>query len=695
MIRTTPMSDQSAPAVLSPRQEAKEKYRITLAQARREGAFDIATRTLALNDLFFLFIHVLGGKEYGDNDWVFDRCREFEANRDGFLDLWPRGHYKDLSVDTPIITANRGWVGHGYLVPGDVVFNDNGEQIRVLATTRHYLDSECYRLEFNDNTSIVCGVGHVWNIIKKQRSKRDKNGYRSISRYVDLVETGNLKVGDNVGALNLPLQYDRKQAVASVPTQHRKNRFITKIERIPSTPTNCIMVEGGTYLAGEKLIPTHNSTLITMAAAIQEILNNPEITIGIFSFNRPAAKMFLRAIKWQFESNEVLKELFSDVLYKDPIREAPKWSEDDGIVVRRKGLPREMTVEAWGLVDGMPTGRHFSLVIYDDLVTKDSVTSPDMIKKVTEAVEISFNLDKVTGETRRWMVGTRYHMADTYSSLIARGAVKVRLYAATKDGSFDGEPWLLTRENLKKKIQEQGTYVASCQLFNNPIMEGEQTFDVKWMRFWNTLKWDRMNRYILVDPASEKKKSSDYTVMIVMGLGPDRNYYVIDMIRDKLSMQEKAQRLFSLHQQYTPISVGYERYGMQSDIAYLNEAMENRQYRFQIIELGGSMPKNDRIRRLQPLFQEGRVWMPERLIRTDYQGRTADLVQSFMQDEYLAFPYMAHDDMLDCMARITDADMQTFFPRMLPDGHRMDDIDDDEAGFTFNTFDYLKEKRYA
>jgi predicted phage terminase large subunit-like protein len=226
-------------------------------------------------------------------------------------------------------------------------------------------------------------------------------------------------------------------------------------------------------------------------------------------------------------------------------------------------------------------------------------------------------------------------------------------------------------------------------------MEGEQTFDIKWMRFWNTLKWDRMNRYILVDPASEKKKSSDYTVMIVIGLGPDRNYYVIDMIRDKLSMQEKAQRLFSLHQQYAPLGVGYEKYGMQSDIAYLNEVMENRQYRFTITELGGSMPKNDRIRRIQPLFQEGRVWLPERLIRTDYQGRSSDLVQAFIQDEFLAFPYMAHDDMLDCLARITEESMNTFFPRVQVEGRQHDLEDEDENGYSFDTFDYLKEKRYA
>ena len=160
----------------------------------------------------------------------------------------------------------------------------------------------------------------------------------------------------------------------------------------------------------------YKSTIITYAGVIQEILNNPEITIGIFSFNKPTARKFLRQIKYELESNRTLQELYPEVLFADPKKESSRWSEDSGIVVRRVGNPKEATIEGHGLVDGQPTGAHFLLRVYDDVVTLDSVTSPEMVNKTTEAWSLSDNLGArgENGMARAWHVGTRYcTVADT------------------------------------------------------------------------------------------------------------------------------------------------------------------------------------------------------------------------------------------------------------------------------------------
>jgi hypothetical protein len=110
----------------------------------------------------------------------------------------------------------------------------------------------------------------------------------------------------------------------------------------------------------------YKSTIITFLGCVQEILCNPDITIGILSYSAKQAKPFLRQIMQELESNEKLQGLYPDILYEKPKQYAPKWAENEGLCVKRKSNPKEQTVEAHGLVDGQPTGRHFSLIVYDE-----------------------------------------------------------------------------------------------------------------------------------------------------------------------------------------------------------------------------------------------------------------------------------------------------------------------------------------
>ena len=405
----------------------------------------------------------------------------------------------------------------------------------------------------------------------------------------------------------------------------------------------------------------YKSTIITFALTIQNILNNPEITVGIFSHTRPIAKAFLNQIKREFECNPLLLDLFPDVLWEAGAKKAPRWSEDGGIVVRRKTNPKEATVEAWGLVDGQPTGKHFDLMIYDDVVTKESVTTPDMIRKVTDSWALSLNLGSQGGQVR--YIGTRYHINDTYAEIMRRQAAKPRLHAATLDGTVDGPPALMIREKLTEKRRQMGPYIFACQMLQNPVADAVMGFKEAWLRSTaGQPKADGLNVYLLVDPASAKKKDSDYSVFAVVGLGPDLNYYLLDAVRDRLNLTERAKTLFRLHRRWRPIAVGYEHYGMQADIEHMQAEMERRNYRFAITALGGPMPKPDRIRRLVPIFEQGRFWTPNRLPYVDIEGQTRDFVQEFIEDEYLTFPVAAHDDMLDAIARVLEPDLKATFP---------------------------------
>lgn len=417
----------------------------------------------------------------------------------------------------------------------------------------------------------------------------------------------------------------------------------------------------------------YKSTVLTFAGSIFRIIRSHgtdapedrEVTIGIFSHTKPIAKGFLRQIKYELESNDHLQMVFDDIFYANPKKEAQKWTEDEGITVKRISNPKEATVEAHGLVDGQPTSKHFLHRQYDDVVTLESVTTPDMIAKTTSAYEMSDNLGTEGGTFS--LVGTIYHFADTYRELMKRKAVKVRMHPCTKDGTENFHPSncvLMKPETLRDKRINQGAYTFGTQMLLNPKGDNAQAFKSEWLKYtYQPPTAEGMNAYLLADPANEKRRTSDYTTFWVVGLGPDNNYVALDVIRDRLNLTERTRALFDLHRYWKPKRVGYEKYGMQADIEHIKAEQERSNYRFDIVELGGATPKLDRIRKLIPLFEQGRIYLRHKKMHTDYEGQTRDLIQSFVEEEYKAFPVMMHDDMLDCLARIVDPDLAVEWPK--------------------------------
>jgi len=178
----------------------------------------------------------------------------------------------------------------------------------------------------------------------------------------------------------------------------------------------------------------------------------------------------------------------------------------------------------------------------------------------------------------------------------------------------------------------------------------------EWLRFYRTMPRCKV-AYILVDPASGKRKTNDFSAIWVIGLGDDGNLYVLDLVRDRLNLAERAGEVIRLHRMYKPIEVRYERYGMQADIEHLESEMEQQSYRFRVVEVGGALRKEDRIRRLIPIFEASRFWFPATKTRTLHNGQTVDLIAEFIEEEYLAFPVGRHDDGLDALSRIAEPGM--------------------------------------
>src|ERR1700741_919048 len=201
-----------------------------------------------------------------------------------------------------------------------------------------------------------------------------------------------------------------------------------------------------------------------------------------------------------------------------------------------------------------------------------------MIAKTTSAVELSFNLGSEGGHKR--FIGSRYHYNDTYKALMERGTATPRIYPATDDGSMTGRPVLLTEQSLQDKRRDMGPYTFGAQMLLDPRADETQGFREEWLRFYDKDASSGTNRYILVDPASGKRPSNDYTSMWVVGLGADKNYYVLDMIRDRLNLTQRASTLMMLHRKWEPLQVRYEKVGMQADVEHIRTVQDAENYRF-------------------------------------------------------------------------------------------------------------------
>jgi phage terminase large subunit-like protein len=401
----------------------------------------------------------------------------------------------------------------------------------------------------------------------------------------------------------------------------------------------------------------YKSTIITFAGVIQEILRDREITVCIFSHNRPSAKAFLKQIKQELENNKLLQELFDDVLWAEPHREAQQWSENDGLKVKRKSNPKESTIEAWGLVDGQPIGKHYKLRVYDDLVTLDNVGSAEMRAKVLLAWENSLALTTEGG--RAWHVGTKYHYADAYDEMGRRGTVKPRVHQA----ELGGVPVLLSRDQLEELRRDMGPYTFAAQMMLDPKSGDSIGFRDEWLRTWLGAIAPG-NRYIIGDPANSKRKGSDFTSMWVVEACADQNLYVRDMVRDRLNLAERIDTLIRLVKLWQPKLVGWEEYGLMADVQAIEAAQAAQGYRFRVVPLGGKLAKDERIVRLVPRFARGGIWLPERLLKAcRYSAKDEDLVKVFLDEEYRGWPYVAHDDMLDALSRIEDPELGVLWPR--------------------------------
>ena len=381
------------------------------------------------------------------------------------------------------------------------------------------------------------------------------------------------------------------------------------------------------------------TTVGSIAYSIQRILQNPNIRILIASETYHQSITILREIKAKIES-ERFKSFYGDL--KSP----ELWRESEIAVNTRTIKRRDPTISCMG-VDVARTGSHFDLIIVDDAHSQKNTTNSEQIEQVKTWYRLLLSMLEPMGQILT--IGTRWDFNDLYATIQNEMSDEydIMVRKAIENGQLFF-PTRLTREFLEAQRKEQGEFIYSAQYDLNPIPTSLQTFKESDIRFYDEAP-DNLTIYIACDPSltEDEKGRGDFTAIAVVGIDDKNDWYILDLVNEHYSPDQINQKLFELYRYWGALVMGIESVAFSK---LLKPAFEKfvwaKGFNPRVEELkSGGRSKELRIKSLQPLFEQHKIFMP----KPDFINNDA---WAQLYEQLLHFPKAKYDDCLDAIAYI-------------------------------------------
>lgn len=317
------------------------------------------------------------------------------------------GTGKLLADDTPVLTSD-GWKRHGDLVVGDEVIGLDGEFHKV----QHVFpkDYANVRVWFTNGEYIDCHENHEWLVY--DRSRR-------CDRIVETKEFFRMKIESGVTGKRghryrylLPVH----EAVKGIGMSRQRRISVAKVEKIAPVPGNCIQVEGGMYLVGRTLIPTHNSTMIKFLLAY--ISGRWPFSSNMYvSYSDGMVKMMLDSEKAILTDKHEYQHLDIFGNGRPTIS-----SEYKTLTYKNAGdFPTLGLVALGGSVTGRTRANRF--LVTDDLVKNaEEARSPERLFKLYEDYKNTLTTRMIGDDVKQIQLGTIWSYYDPISRMKAEHA---------------------------------------------------------------------------------------------------------------------------------------------------------------------------------------------------------------------------------------------------------------------------------
>ena len=315
-------------------------------------------------------------------------------------------------------------------------------------------------------------------------------------------------------------------------------------------------------------------------------------------------------------------------------------------------------------------GKRPVLAVLDDLVSDEDAKSKAAMEKIRDTVYKG--IDYALHPTKRKIVfnGTPFNKGDILYEAVESGGWHVNVWPVC-------EKFPCTREEFSGAWEDRFTYDSVMEQYRTALKTGQlsafmqelmlrisseeerlvQDAEIRWYDRHTLLKnKHRFNFYITTDFATRGKEHNDYSVISVWAYNANGDWFWVDGICEKQTMDKNISDLFRLVQRYRPQSVGIEISGQQyAFLQWIQNEMMTRNIWFNFAQgkngQPGIQPETDKLSRFNlvvPLFKAGKMFFP-------LEMKESKVIGEFLQEITLATIKglkSKHDDCIDTVSML-------------------------------------------